>query len=154
MRSLDKLDMALQAKVYMERTDLDLNQFIERAKRWVTTTCSAEDKADKNKKRNRSDRLTQPDSVGVHHGGFGPADLGSNPVGLPSFSKWRKRETGMNGCTKQTVDQPKQHCAYIAAAFPSPRFKTKRRRGHWESIMCMTMAKNRDACKIVQAFPN
>ena len=33
-------------------------------------TCSAESKADKNKKRNRSDRLTQPDSVGVHHGGF------------------------------------------------------------------------------------
>ena len=33
-------------------------------------TFSAESKADKNKKRNRSDRLTQPDSVGVHHGGF------------------------------------------------------------------------------------
>ena len=55
----------------------------------------AEDKADRNKKRNRSERLTQPDSVGVRTNrpvalrsanwfllimvGFGPADLGSNP---------------------------------------------------------------------------
>lgn len=34
------------------------------------TRCWADGKADRNKKRNRSDRLTQPDSVGVHHGGF------------------------------------------------------------------------------------
>ena len=33
VRSLDKLDMALQAKVYMERTDLDLHQFIESARK-------------------------------------------------------------------------------------------------------------------------
>ncbi|MEE3084226.1 MAG: HD domain-containing protein, partial [Candidatus Thermoplasmatota archaeon] len=32
VRSLDKLDMALQAKVYMERSDLDLNQFIDSAR--------------------------------------------------------------------------------------------------------------------------
>jgi len=33
VRGLDKLDMALQAKVYMERSDLDLNQFIESARK-------------------------------------------------------------------------------------------------------------------------
>ena len=33
VRSLDKLDMALQAKVYMERSELDLNQFIESARK-------------------------------------------------------------------------------------------------------------------------
>jgi len=33
VKSLDKLDMALQAKVYMERSDLDLNQFIESARK-------------------------------------------------------------------------------------------------------------------------
>jgi len=33
VRSLDKLDMALQAKVYMERSDLDLNPFIESARK-------------------------------------------------------------------------------------------------------------------------
>ena len=33
-------------------------------------TYSAEGKADRNKNRNRSERFTQPDSVGVHHGGF------------------------------------------------------------------------------------
>ena len=33
VRSLDKLDMALQAKLYMERSDLDLNQFIESARK-------------------------------------------------------------------------------------------------------------------------
>ena len=38
--------------------------------RWVTTTCFAEGKADRNKKRDRSVSVTQPDSVGVHHGGF------------------------------------------------------------------------------------
>ena len=32
VRSLDKLDMALQARVYMERTDLDLASFIESAR--------------------------------------------------------------------------------------------------------------------------
>ena len=38
--------------------------------RWVTTTYFAEGKADRNKKRDRSDSVAQPDSVGVHHGGF------------------------------------------------------------------------------------
>ena len=33
VKSLDKLDMALQAKVYMTRSDLDLNQFIESARK-------------------------------------------------------------------------------------------------------------------------
>jgi putative hydrolase of HD superfamily len=33
VRSLDKLDMALQAKVYMGRSDLDLNPFIESARK-------------------------------------------------------------------------------------------------------------------------
>ena len=33
VRSLDKLDMGLQAKVYMARSDLDLNQFVESAKK-------------------------------------------------------------------------------------------------------------------------
>jgi len=33
VRSLDKLDMALQAKVYMERSELDLNLFIESARK-------------------------------------------------------------------------------------------------------------------------
>ncbi|MDP7395010.1 MAG: HD domain-containing protein [Candidatus Poseidonia sp.] len=33
VRSLDKLDMALQARVYMERTDLDLASFIESARK-------------------------------------------------------------------------------------------------------------------------
>ena len=33
VKRLDKLDMALQAKVYMERTDLNLNQFIESARK-------------------------------------------------------------------------------------------------------------------------
>ena len=33
VRSLDKMDMALQAKVYMERSELDLNQFIESARK-------------------------------------------------------------------------------------------------------------------------
>ena len=33
VRSLDKLDMALRAKVYMERSELDLNQFIESARK-------------------------------------------------------------------------------------------------------------------------
>jgi len=32
VRSLDKLDMALQAKLYMKRSDLDLTQFIESAR--------------------------------------------------------------------------------------------------------------------------
>ena len=33
VKSLDKLDMALQAKVYMTRSDLDLSQFIESARK-------------------------------------------------------------------------------------------------------------------------
>ena len=33
VKSLDKLDMALQAKVYMNRSDLDLEQFIESARK-------------------------------------------------------------------------------------------------------------------------
>ena len=33
VKSLDKLDMALQAKVYMNRSELDLEQFIESAKK-------------------------------------------------------------------------------------------------------------------------
>ena len=33
VRRLDKLDMALQAKVYMDRSDLDLSQFIESARK-------------------------------------------------------------------------------------------------------------------------
>ena len=33
VRSLDKLDMALQAKLYMKRSDLDLTQFIESARK-------------------------------------------------------------------------------------------------------------------------
>lgn len=33
VRSLDKLDMALQAKVYMERDGLDLSQFVHSAKK-------------------------------------------------------------------------------------------------------------------------
>ena len=33
VRSLDKLDMALQARVYMERTDLDLASFIDSARK-------------------------------------------------------------------------------------------------------------------------
>ena len=32
VRSLDKLDMALQAEIYMGRSDLDLSQFIESAR--------------------------------------------------------------------------------------------------------------------------
>ena len=32
VKSLDKLDMALQAKVYMNRSDLDLHEFIESAR--------------------------------------------------------------------------------------------------------------------------
>ena len=33
VKKLDKLDMALQAKVYMERSELDLNQFIDSARK-------------------------------------------------------------------------------------------------------------------------
>ena len=33
VKSLDKLDMALQAKVYMNRSDLDLEQFIQSARK-------------------------------------------------------------------------------------------------------------------------
>jgi len=33
VKSLDKLDMALQAKVYMAQSDLDLNEFIESARK-------------------------------------------------------------------------------------------------------------------------
>ena len=33
VKSLDKLDMALQAKVYMNRSELDLEEFIESAKK-------------------------------------------------------------------------------------------------------------------------
>ena len=33
VKSLDKLDMALQAKVYMSRSELDLEEFIESAKK-------------------------------------------------------------------------------------------------------------------------
>ena len=33
VKSLDKLDMALQAKVYMTRSDLDLSEFIESARK-------------------------------------------------------------------------------------------------------------------------
>jgi putative hydrolase of HD superfamily len=33
VKSLDKLDMALQAKVYMAKSDLDLSEFIESARK-------------------------------------------------------------------------------------------------------------------------
>jgi len=33
VKSLDKLDMALQAKLYMEQNDLDLSEFIESARK-------------------------------------------------------------------------------------------------------------------------
>ena len=33
VKKLDKLDMALQAEVYMERSELDLNQFIDSARK-------------------------------------------------------------------------------------------------------------------------
>jgi putative hydrolase of HD superfamily len=33
VRSLDKLDMALQAKIYMGQSDLDLTQFIDSARK-------------------------------------------------------------------------------------------------------------------------
>ena len=38
--------------------------------RWATMHSYADWKADRNKKRNRTVPVTQPDSVGVHHGGF------------------------------------------------------------------------------------
>ena len=52
--------------------------------------------------------------------GFGPADLGSNPSRATFILQVVQKKTGMDGCTKQTVDQPEQHRIDIAAAYPDP----------------------------------
>lgn len=65
-------------------------------------------KADKNKKRDRSEQTTQPDSVGVHHGGFwSRRPRFESESGYLSIVLRHKPEPCVNDWCKKTHDQSK-----------------------------------------------
>ena len=82
-------------------------------------------KADKNKKRDRSEPTTQPDSVGVHHGGFwSRRPRFESESGYLSIVLRHKPEPCVNDWCKKAHDQskPKGTCitehAHIEFAIP------------------------------------
>ena len=95
-----------------------MNSLKALGKHSATTLFFDEFKADKNKKRNRSDRLTQPDSVGVHHGGFWsrrPRFESESGYFLTFFAT-----TEMSGWNSFTVTMP----SWRSISFLAPFFST------------------------------